>query len=195
MTSKILLEVLKKTVAVCKKLKLRIAFMGGIAAGVYGQPRTTYDVDALVLVEEKDLQRLLGLFSREGFSYDKKEPVKRIHGLRFITLVYPKLKTYVDLFIAGSNFHRGMLERAHSVRLASFEIPLISPEDLVLLKLLSGRDKDTEDVREILMANKKELDMAYLEKQARELEVDLFLKDEMESLNLAKKPKKVRQRN
>ncbi|MBI5400017.1 hypothetical protein HZB07_05350 [Candidatus Saganbacteria bacterium] len=45
-----------------------------------------------------------------------------------------------------------------------------------------NREKDLEDVREILQANKGKLNFAYLKSWAKKLEVDLFLKDELASL-------------
>lgn len=182
MTSKILLEVLRKIITVFKKSKTKIVFMGGIATSVFGRPRATYDVDGFILIEKSDLAGLLSRLAKAGFKHDKKQPFKSIRGMSFITLIYSKLKTYVDLFIASSEFHRNILERARSVKVDGLKVPLVSPEDLVLLKLVSGRERDLEDVREILAENKGKIDFPYLKKWAKALEVDLFLKDELESL-------------
>ena len=37
-------------------------------------------------------------------------------------------------------------------------VDIISPEDLILLKLQAGRERDTEDVRNIICENFKTLD-------------------------------------
>lgn len=184
MTSKILIEVLKKLIATCRRQKVKLVICGGMAVSVMGRPRTTYDVDAVLLVEERKLAELLQKFSRVGFKYDKREPVKNIRGNPFVTLVYSKFKTYVDLFIARSSFQKQILKRKKTVKLAGIEVPLITAEDLILMKLLSGRERDLEDVREILIENKGRLNFRYLKNWAKKLEIDIFLKDELESLRL-----------
>lgn len=162
-----------------------MAIMGGIATSVFGRPRTTYDVDGFILIEPAKAEKVMEKFKAAGFNFYKKHPIKTISGMRFITLLYSKLKTYVDLFIAETEFQQGIIGRAEKVRLGKTLIPIVSPEDLILLKLKSGRAKDVEDVREILMENKNRLDYSYLKHHAKELRVDLFLKDELESLRIS----------
>ena len=184
MTSKILLQTIKKIVTVCRKQKVKIAIMGGIAASVFGRPRATYDVDGFILIEEANLKRFLSSLSAAGFSYDKKRPIKKIQGMSFLTLVYSKLKVFVDLFIVTSGFHKDILKRIKKINFDGMVVPLVSAEDLILLKLLSGRERDVEDVREIIMENKRELDFGFLKKWAKKLRVLHFLNDELESLGI-----------
>ena len=182
MTSEILLDVIKKTVAVCRKLRIKVAFMGGIASSVYGRPRATYDVDGMVMVGEKRMNEFLAALSKAGFKFDKRKPIKSISGMPFLTLIYPKFKTYVDLFLAVSPFQKEILRRKRKIKLGSTQISLVSAEDLILLKFLSGRERDLEDAREILVENKERINVGYLEKWAKRLEIDVYLKDELESL-------------
>ena len=59
---------------------------------------------------------------------------------------------------------------------------VISPEDLILVKLLSDRPRDTEDVRQILLESSGDLDFKYLEEWAGSLGVLQFLRDEVCSI-------------
>jgi len=184
MTKEILIEVIEKLAKVCAKLKIKMVFMGGIAVNVYARPRTTYDVDGVILAEGKRMDKLLSALKESGFSYDKKAPVKFIQGMPFVTLVYSKLKTYVDLFIARSDFQLGLIKRAKKVKFGRISINIIAPEDLIAAKLKSGRERDTEDVREIILENTRTLDFKYLRGLAKKLNVDIFLKDELKSLGI-----------
>lgn len=184
MTKNTLIEIIKKLQKICNKQKIKIAFTGGIAVGIYGIPRTTYDVDGVILVERENLQDFLLILSKQGFKYDRKKPIKVIQNMEFITLIYSKYKMYVDLFLASGEFQRQILQSARSVKFNKIKINIISPENLILLKLQSGRQRDFEDVREIILRNKNKLDFVYLEKWAKKLYVDIYLKDELESLGL-----------
>ena len=49
-------------------------------------------------------------------------------------------------------------------------IPVACPEDLIVMKLLAGRNKDLDDVSSILAAKLPELDMALIERSLKEFE-------------------------
>jgi predicted nucleotidyltransferase len=57
-----------------------------------------------------------------------------------------------------------------SVDLAGTRIPFISGEDLIVTKLLAGREKDIEDVRGVLSARGASLDLARILETLRLLE-------------------------
>jgi Nucleotidyltransferase of unknown function (DUF6036) len=50
------------------------------------------------------------------------------------------------------------LERAISIDLQGTPIPVISPEDLIVTKILAGRPKDLEDVRSVTHERRASLD-------------------------------------
>ena len=182
MTKNLLTEVVKKIGKICGEENVKVVFMGGIAVGVYGLPRATFDVDCLGLISDDSLSRLLGELKKNGFTFDIQQPVKTINGKPFITLMYSKYKIYVDIFIAQSDFYKKIITRARSIKFAAAKIRIIAPEDLILMKLQARREKDLDDVRGILQENRGKLDFAYLQSWAKKLEVDLFLRDELASL-------------
>lgn len=182
MTSEVLMEVVSKIVTTCDELGIDMVISGGIAVSMMGRPRATYDVDGVIMAEEKKLKELLGKLALEGFKYDRKKPLKAIRGMPFVSLVYSKHNTFVDLFVARSPFQKQALKRRKIIKLEGISIPLISAEDLILMKLFSGRSRDLEDVRDILIENKNKIDLKYLRKWAKKLGVSVFLEDELESL-------------
>ena len=184
MARNILLTVLSELLKVCKDHKIKIALIGGIAVSVYARPRVTYDIDGIISIKEEQIKGFLNILKEAGFRYDKKEPVKFIQGLSFITLCYAKHKTYVDLFIAGNEFQKNILARARKVMFNKMSLNIISLEDLVLIKLQTGRERDLEDVRDMISENKGKIDLRYLKKWAQALNIYVFLKDELKSLGI-----------
>ncbi|MDP2940410.1 MAG: nucleotidyltransferase [Candidatus Omnitrophota bacterium] len=187
MTKNILFLVLEKLVKLSRKSQAKLVLMGGIATSVFTQPRATYDIDGIIALTQRDLKSFLTLLKENGFKFDTKQPVKSIQGLPFITFYYPKHKTYVDLFLARNEFQYSILKRAKKIKFQNLDLCIISPEDLILVKLQTGREKDMEDIRQIILANKSKLDFVYLRKWAKLLNVRIFLKDELRSLGLAKR--------
>lgn len=161
--------------------------MGGMAVSIYARPRATYDIDGIISIKKGQIEDFLYILKESGFKYDKKEPIKFIRGLPFITLCYAKYKTYIDLFIAGNKFQNNILARAKKVRFNKMSLNIISLEDLILIKLQTGRERDIEDVRDMILENMEKIDLRYLRKWARALNVHAFLKDELKSLRISRR--------
>ncbi|MEI6633362.1 MAG: nucleotidyltransferase [Chlamydiota bacterium] len=187
MVSDILTRTIKTLVKLCREKEIRFVLMGGIATSFYARPRATYDIDGIIHSGKHDLAEFLIAAGKSGFGYDGKQPVKFIHGLPFITLCDKKYKLYVDLFIAETVFQKRIVKRAKRIKFGEMLIDIISCEDLILLKLQTGREKDTEDARNILADNSDTLDFAYLGKWADQLGVEAFLNDEIRSLRIKSK--------
>jgi predicted nucleotidyltransferase len=177
-----LFDVFNKLEVAAKESDVKVVIMGGLAVSIYAQPRATLDIDGIIELDERYIDNFLTSAEKRGFSWDKEIPIKRIKGLSFITLYYPDGKVYVDLFLAKGDFQENVIRRSHAVNVEGVKLDLISPEDLILVKLISDRPKDTEDVRQILLESSGDLDFKYLEKWAGKLGVLQFLRDEMRSL-------------
>ncbi len=186
MTKNILSYVLEKLIKVCGNNNVRLVLMGGLATSIYSSPRTTYDIDGIVSLETEKMFSFLKSFKKYGFRFDAHKPIKFIAGLPYITFYYSEYKTYVDLFVSQTKFQQEILMRAKKIRFKKLNLFIISPEDLILVKLQTGREKDIEDVREIIVNNKETLDFIYLKTKAKNLGVYIFLKDELKSLSLTK---------
>ncbi len=77
-------------------------------------------------------------------------------GLNVLDLVEPR----------SARFARAALERAVTGSLRGTAIRVLSPEDFVLFKLLSTRDRDLEDAVTVLRALDLPLDRAFIDAEA-----------------------------
>lgn len=74
----------------------------------------------------------------------------------------------VDVFLAESPFLRAVIARRHRAGAGGWETWFVTAEDLVLLKLLAGRNKDQADVSDILWVQ-GQLDLQHLRSWASRL--------------------------
>jgi hypothetical protein len=65
----------------------------------------------------------------------------------------------LDIVLAGPGLEELFLDRALPVKMAGAAIPVISPEDLIVTKILAGRPKDLDDVRGVLKERRASLDL------------------------------------
>ena len=181
-----LLKTLDKILKISLKADVLIMFIGGIAASLWGHPRTTYDIDAVIGISASEKDKFLLEASKQNFTYDKRNPVKTIQKSAFITLAssVKNHKIYVDLFLASGEYQKVALSRRKEIKLLGRTLPVVSAEDLVLYKLLAGRVKDMDDIREVFISQKGKLDIKYMKKWANKLGIMAFLNDELDSLNI-----------
>ena len=153
---------------------IRWYVFGAEAVNLYGFPRKTADLDLTIDLGERPVPELVQRFRVAGF--DPRFPDEAfIQATRVIPVVHRPTKLPVDLVLAGPGLEQLFLERVQYERISNIEIPVIAPEHLVVTKLLAGRPKDLEDVRELLAIRK--LDRTEIETLLIELEEALAESD------------------
>lgn len=172
-----LLETLRALQGVLEQEGLRWYVFGAQAVVVYGQPRLTADLDVTL---EASLERVLELMAplgEHGFETRAAEPWELLHRARVLLLHHRPSGLAVDLVVAGPGLEEEFLAHRRFVDLGGLEVPVISPEDLVVTKILAGRPKDLDDVRGILREQGDRLDLERSRRFLRMLEQALDRSD------------------
>lgn len=147
----------------------RVPYMiiGGIANLVWGEPRTTLDVDAAVLVDEAEWPDLIQAL-RHAFHVLPKAPMAFLRDTHVLP-VETQHGVRIDLVWARLPYEHKAIARATTEVFAGHRIRVCRPEDLVIHKIISERPKDREDVRAIIRQQRSRLDRRYLRRAVREL--------------------------
>src|SRR3990172_8941984 len=94
-----------------------------------------------------------------------------------ISLLRSTLKSNLDIFVdflfADNDFQKEALSRRQAIKVADFTVNIPTPEDLILLKLISGREQDRLDAKKVFEIQKKHLDMEYIKRWSKKLQVQL----------------------
>ncbi len=106
-----------------------------------------------------DPATLLAELNPAGFDLRSGVDEEFIRRTRVIPLTHRPTKMPVDLVLAGPGLEEEFLARAIPVDVAGMTVPFISPEDLLIAKVLAGRPKDVEDIRGILRTRLRALDL------------------------------------
>jgi hypothetical protein len=132
---------------------------GAQAALIWGRPRLTADVDVTVRLEPEDPDALVRTFAQRGFRLRVDPDDDFVRRTRVLPFVFEPNGLPVDVVLAGPGLEELFLSRVVPVRVGSVTVPVISPEDLIVTKILAGRPKDIEDVRGILLERLTQLDL------------------------------------
>jgi len=140
----------------------RYLVIGGLAVIVVGEPRTTADADALVFATPAEAESLIRQATEAGF--DLHEDIERKRLAETGTLRFRRGRFQVDLITASLPFEETAYHRASFHQLFGIRLPFPSPEDLILFKILAGRDKDILDAIGVARRHADRIDVAYLER-------------------------------
>jgi len=137
------------------------AVIGGIAVGVWGEPRVTRDVDVKVLLGRDEAARLLEVIA-PGYVSLQADPLRALTHTG-ILFVQDELGTRLDLLLSDTKFDAEAIRRAQSVELEPGLVAFVcSAEDLIIYKLVSTRLRDYEDAASVVRRQGDALDDAYV---------------------------------
>lgn len=160
-------DVYKKTADFLNQEKYEYIIIGGIAAGVLGEPRVTGDVDVDILLEKNEIPAFFERAKKEGFKFVARECRERIKTTGTFQLRLGEF--HVDFIIASIDLEEGAIKRKRALRLYNTRAFFPTPEDMILLKLVPGRLQDLLDAQRIAQRHKNDLDVRYLRAWARRL--------------------------
>lgn len=137
--------------------------VGGFAVMAHGRPRTTADIDVAIHVRFEEREDVKPVLWDLGHG-DIEERVAPEWGKRLVTTHPSGLRIEV-FFTAGHQLYEREFERRATVDIQGREVPFISPEDLILRKLVNMRKRrgvDWEDALAVGRVQGDDLDYEYL---------------------------------
>ena len=164
----ILLEdVYKKIVTFLNGGKYKYIIIGGIAAGTIGEARATGDVDVDIIISRENISSFLDKAAKAGFKIQKKKCLESAEQTGVFQINCEDF--HIDFVIASTDIEISAFKRAEIRKLYGIKAFFPTPEDMILLKIIPGRDKDLLDAKNIVLRHKGKLDTRYLKAWATKL--------------------------
>jgi hypothetical protein len=161
-------EILRQISDVLEGLQLRAALIGGQAVNCWVEPQLTVDVDITIAARGDAVRNAVGTLLEGGFRIRRQQDPGRASGPDFVQLVAEQGGLGVDIQVAKTPFEDGLLERA--VPRPHTMLPVATPEDLVVMKLIAWRSKDIRHL--VSLAALPDLDWPYIEQWAAVWQVE-----------------------
>jgi hypothetical protein len=162
------------------------AMGGSFASSIHGIARPTQDLDLIAAIPPGRIDAFVTAFQRD-FYVDSESIQSAIRFRRSFNLIHLETGFKIDIFPVGSHalgpqqLKRRRVEQSSILGGPAVTVPVISPEDTILVKLSWYRDggetseRQWNDLRSIVRVQGDRLDQEYLREWSRELGVSDLL--------------------
>ena len=162
-------------------LGARWYLFGAQAALLYGAARLTADVDITVQLGGRQAGALVLALKKAGFRLRVRDVDNFVARTRVLPFVHSGSGMPVDIVLSGPGLEELFFKRLRRRTIEGVRVPVASPEDIVIMKILAGRGKDEDDAVAILAAQRR-LDLRRVRRTLKALERALDQSDLMPRL-------------
>lgn len=151
---------------------------GSIASSIFGQPRSTHDIDLVVALAAEHARDLLIAFPPPTFYLSEASILDAIRGRSMFNLLDISGGDKVDFWILQDDpFDRSRFARRRWETIGGKQVAVSSPEDTILAKLRwsmlsDGSEKQFHDAKHVFEVQQNSLDLNYLSHWASQLGAD-----------------------
>ena len=150
----------------------------------YARPRASHDIDFVVEIHERDLNKILKIFERlpQEFLVQPDQIKDAILNKEMFNILHLPTVLKLDFWILGNDeFNKTRFLRKKRKKILGQFMYIASPEDTILKKLLWYRESKIEkhiiDAAFVYQIQNKNLDKTYLSKWARKHKTSDFLEE------------------
>lgn len=157
---------------VLEKLGIRYLVGGSVASSIWGEPRSTMDLDVMIDADLDAVTRLVTSLEDE-FYVDQNDARAAVAHRSSFNAIHLGSSLKIDFFVAhDAQLERNQFERRRPVALPAGTVDFYAPEDLIVRKLIWFRDGNEQsdrqwrDVLGILRVSGHRIDHTYLHRAA-----------------------------
>jgi hypothetical protein len=170
-------ELLKFVVSLLDELGVRYMVVGSYASGAYGEPRFTQDIDIVVDLSARQLDRLIARLPQDDFYVSHDAALAAIDSAGQFNVIHPESGNKIDFLIGKMDaWGRKQLSRRKRFDLLDgVTAYTAAPEDVILGKMLyyreGGSEKHLRDITGMLRISGNAIDRIYIAEWAQKLDV------------------------
>ncbi|MCU1347982.1 MAG: hypothetical protein JWO56_1012 [Acidobacteria bacterium] len=167
-------DLLGRLVAALSDAAIPYMVTGSYASSLHSVPRATRDIDIVIFPNREQLTRFIQRLPSSSYHADLEDAVDALRRRSQFNVVDYATGWKIDFIIPPfDEFHVEEFERRQSIGYEGLQLSVVSPEDIVVAKLLwakkSGSERQIADVVAVLRSQGSGLVISYVEKWVRKL--------------------------
>lgn len=127
--------------------------IGGQAVLMYGEPRFTKDIDITLGVNIDRLKDILAISEDLHLKVLPKDIEEFVTKTMVLPLIDDVSGLRVDFIFSFTDFETEAIKNVTKFNISDVPVNFASVEDVIILKLYAGRERDIEDVKSIIIKN------------------------------------------
>jgi len=172
-------DILGRIAQLLDEIKISYMIIGGQAVLIHGEPRLTRDIDITLGIGVKDSDLILDNIKQIGLSAIPTQINEFISKTFVLPAEDDETGIRVDFIFSQTEYESEAIKRAINVKVKNTDVKFASIEDLIIHKIFSGRPRDIEDIK-VIMVKKPEIDIEYIVKWLSEFDKALEKKEFVE---------------
>ena len=144
--------------------------IGGQAVLLYGEPRLTKDIDITLGVDIDSLDTLIKINKEISLNILPENPAEFVKDTMVLPVQDSVTGIRVDYIFSFTPYEKQAIGRGKKINILGQDVCFTSPEDLIIHKIFSGRPRDLEDARIVLLKN-PEMDTQYIKATFQDFDI------------------------
>lgn len=175
-------RLIRKVIQTLEDAGIEYMVTGSVASSLQGEPRSTHDIDLVVVLRESAIQKLVEAFPAPDFYLSEASILDAIDTEGMFNIIDNQEGDKVDFWmLTDEPFDQSRFSRKYAEDVMGFSIQISSPEDTILAKLRwaqlsGGSEKQFADALRVYEVQYAKLDLDYLADWAETLNVESALK-------------------
>ena len=138
--------------------------IGGQAVLLYGSPRLTRDIDITLCADTDKFQIIKKICTESGLRILPENPEDFAVETKVLPAEDVESNIRIDFIFSFTPYETEAFKRTKEVFMDGYPVKFASCEDVIIHKMVAARAIDEEDVRTLLVKNRKSLDVDYIRK-------------------------------
>ena len=175
-------EAFQRAIDALESTGIAYAITGSWVVSAYGILRATHDLDVVIAVQDVGASQLTAAFPYPRYYADDAAIAEALEARSFFNIIDGESTLKIDFWpLKDDDYSQEQFRRRRQVTMGERKVWALTPEDIILAKLLWIKMSDSErqwrDVQSVWALKKPELDLPYLRLWAARLSVaDLLSK-------------------
>ena len=169
-------DLLKRITIALDSKGINYMLSGSVAMNSYTVPRMTLDIDIVIELREENLSLFLSLFD-DGYYINHDSVTNEVKRQGMFNVIDHETGFKIDFIVRkDSTYRKHEFERRKKVKMGDTVIWMVSPEDLIISKIIwiqqLKSEKQINDIQNLLAI--PGLDKEYIDYWCRELQLNTY---------------------
>lgn len=170
-------DFLRRLVIALDQVRIPYMVTGSFASSAHGRVRATEDIDIVIAPSPDQLEMLVAEFPAGRYYADRDAALEALRQRSQFYIIDVESAWKADLIVRKDReFSHTEFERRRAYSINGLQVYLATAEDVLIAKLewarTGGSERQIEDAAGIIASQGDHLDVAYIERWVRDLELD-----------------------